>query len=682
MITLKNIKAFIKKSLVFKVLAFAVALVLILQVFPEKAKFKYEFRKGELWQHENLYAPFDFPLKKTEEQIKAEKQQITNQSTVYYKQDTTAFVSAKQKFEQKKYAYFKHLSDDKRELLLKKAEAFLAESYRNGVMLNQPAFSPSEIFIIKHNNQIVEVPAERVLYLQQLATAIKNYFDTAPYNEYHKNYYDLFFEILTPNLVIDQNFTQKALTQNLKEIVYTRGWVNKGKLIIAKGELVEGEKLNTLLSLKEEYETQTWSQNNYNWSLLGYYTLVAMVLLLMALYLKIYENKLYKSNLKLSVILLNMLSMILFVGLISRYFPDYIYIVPVGMMVLILKSFFDLRTVLFVYISTILITGFIVPNSFQFVFIQIVAAMAIILTPKGMHYRLSSFVSAGLITAAYLIIYIAFHTITEGTLKGLDISLLTLFILNGIGILFSQPFTYIYERTFGLVSDVSLLELSDTNTKLLRQLSEKAPGTFQHSMQVANLAEAAAAEIGANTLLVRVGALYHDIGKMENPIYFTENQKTSLNPHDQLTPEQSAKVIIKHVADGVELAHKNKLPKRIIDFIKTHHGRSLTYYFYRKALDLNPEGTKEEDFRYPGPIPFSKETAILMMADSVEAATKSLKNPTFEALNEFVDRIIKKQLDDNQFANSDISFKEIEAIKRIFKSKLTNIYHVRIEYPE
>ncbi len=168
---------------------------------------------------------------------------------------------------------------------------------------------------------------------------------------------------------------------------------------------------------------------------------------------------------------------------------------------------------------------------------------------------------------------------------------------------------------------------------------------------------------------------------MENPIYFTENQKTSLNPHDQLTPEQSAKVIIKHVSDGVELAHKNKLPKRIIDFIKTHHGRSLTYYFYRKALDQNPD-TKEEDFRYPGPIPFSKETAILMMADSVEAATKSLKNPTFEALNEFVDRIIKKQLDDNQFANSDISFKEIEVIKRVFKDKLTNIYHVRIEYPE
>ncbi len=678
---LHNIKLFAKQSVVFKGLAFAVALVLILQVFPEKAKFKYEFRKGELWQHENLYAPFDFPLKKTAEQIKAEEAQITEHSTVYYRQDTTAFTSALQKFQQKKNDYFSHIPAARKEVLLQKAETFLKDSYHKGIILKMPDNSPSEIAVIRHNNQIEELPTAQILSLQHLSANVKAYFHSSPYNEYAKNYCDLFFDVLTPNLMVDQNFTQKTLDQNLKEIVFTRGWVNKGKLIIAKGELVEGEKLNTLQSLKDEYETQTWNQNNYNWSLLGYYVLVAIVLAVMALYLKLYEKKIYKSNLKLVVVLLNMLCMILFVGIVVKHLPEYIYIVPVAMMVLILKSFFDLRTVFFVFICTILITGFIVPNSFQFVFIQIIAAMTIILTPKNVHYRLSSFISAALITGAYLIIYIAFHTITEGTLKGLDLSLLTLFILNGIGILFSQPFTYIYERTFGLVSDVSLLELSDTNSSLLRQLSEKAPGTFQHSMQVANLAEAAAAEIGANTLLVRVGALYHDIGKMQNPLYFIENQKTSLNPHDQLTPSQSAKVIIKHVADGIELARKHKLPERLIDFIRTHHGRSLTYYFYRKELDTNPNA-KEEDFRYPGPIPFSKETAILMMADSVEAATKSLKNPTYEALGEFVDRIIKKQLDDNQFANSDISFKEIEAIKRVFKSKLTNIYHVRIAYPE
>ena len=678
---LHNIKLFAKQSVVFKGLAFAVALVLILQVFPEKAKFKYEFRKGELWQHENLYAPFDFPLKKTAEQIKAEEAQITEHSTVYYRQDTTAFTSALQKFQQKKNDYFSHIPAARKEVLLQKAETFLKESYHKGIILKMPDNSPSEIAVIRHNNQIEELPTAQILSLQHLSASVKAYFHSSPYNEYAKNYCDLFFDVLTPNLTVDQNFTQKTLDQNLKEIVFTRGWVNKGKLIIAKGELVEGEKLNTLQSLKDEYETQTWNQNNYNWSLLGYYVLVAIVLAVMALYLKLYEKKIYKSNLKLVVVLLNMLCMILFVGIVVKHLPEYIYIVPVAMMVLILKSFFDLRTVFFVFICTILITGFIVPNSFQFVFIQIIAAMTIILTPKNVHYRLSSFISAALITGAYLIIYIAFHTITEGTLKGLDLSLLTLFILNGIGILFSQPFTYIYERTFGLVSDVSLLELSDTNSSLLRQLSEKAPGTFQHSMQVANLAEAAAAEIGANTLLVRVGALYHDIGKMQNPLYFIENQKTSLNPHDQLTPLQSAKVIIKHVADGIELARKHKLPERLIDFIRTHHGRSLTYYFYRKELDTNPNA-KEEDFRYPGPIPFSKETAILMMADSVEAATNSLKNPTYEALGEFVDRIIKKQLDDNQFANSDISFKEIEAIKKVFKSKLTNIYHVRIAYPE
>ena len=624
---LHNIKLFAKQSVVFKGLAFAVALVLILQVFPEKAKFKYEFRKGELWQHENLYAPFDFPLKKTAEQIKAEEAQITEHSTVYYRQDTTDFTSELQKFQQNKNDYFGHIPAARKEVLLQKAETFLKDSYHKGIILKMPDNSPSEIAVIRHNNQIEELPTAQILSLQHLSANVKAYFHSSPYNDYTTNYCDLFFDVLTPNLTVDQNFTQKTLEQNLKEIVFTRGWVNKGKLIIAKGELVEGEKLNTLQSLKDEYETQTWNQNNYNWSLLGYYVLVAIVLAVMALYLKLYEKKIYKSNLKLVVVLLNMLCMILFVGIVVKHLPEYIYIVPVAMMVLILKSFFDLRTVFFVFICTILITGFIVPNSFQFVFIQIIAAMTIILTPKNVHYRLSSFISAALITGAYLIIYIAFHTITEGTLKGLDLSLLTLFILNGIGILFSQPFTYIYERTFGLVSDVSLLELSDTNSSLLRQLSEKAPGTFQHSMQVANLAEAAAAEIGANTLLVRVGALYHDIGKMQNPLYFIENQKTSLNPHDQLTPSQSAKVIIKHVADGIELARKHKLPERLIDFIRTHHGRSLTYYFYRKELDTNPNA-KEEDFRYPGPIPFSKETAILMMADSVEAATKSLKNPT------------------------------------------------------
>lgn len=672
---------YVRKSLIFKFLAFLVAVVLIVQVFPKKAKFKYEFQKGKLWQHETFYAPFDFPLKKTADQIDAERESIRENSTVYYIKDTSVYQKVRNDFDAKKNAYFGHVTESQKQQLIEKGHDFLTKVYQTGVMLSTQNINQNEISLIKGNNEFYEVPANKIFNLKNLHSEIARYFAENPYDAYKKKYYDFFFEILQPDISIDQNFTQKTLDENLKEIVYTRGWVKKGQLIIAKGEMVEGERMNALESLQSEYEDNTWGKINYLWSSIGYYVLVGIVLLLLGLYLKIYEKNIYQNNIKISVILLNMLSSIAFVGIITQTLPQYIYIVPVAMMVLILKAFFDLRTVIFVFISTILILGFIVPNSFQFVFIQIVASLTIIIAPRDLHYRLNSFVSAALITGAYLVIYIAFHVITEGTVAGLDISLLTLFILNGIGVLFSQPFTYIYEKVFGLLSDVSLLELSDTNSKLLRELSEKAPGTFQHSMQVANLAEAAASEIGANALLVRVGALYHDIGKMLNPIYFIENQKTSVNPHDELTPLQSAKIITRHVADGIELARKSKLPQRIIDFIRTHHGTSLTYYFYRKELDKNPN-CQETDFRYPGPMPFSKETAILMMADSVEAATKSLKNPTYEMLDDFVEKIVKKQLDDNQFMNADITLKEIEDVKKVLKNKLTNVYHIRIEYPE
>jgi putative nucleotidyltransferase with HDIG domain len=258
-----------------------------------------------------------------------------------------------------------------------------------------------------------------------------------------------------------------------------------------------------------------------------------------------------------------------------------------------------------------------------------------------------------------------------------------LFAANGLLSFLSIILIYIYEKVFGLVSDVTLLELSNTNSKLLRELNEKAPGTFQHSMQVANLAEAAANEIGANSMLVRTGALYHDIGKMLNPMYFTENQSTAVNPHNDLSPKDSARIITNHVIKGVELAKKYNLPDRVIDFIRTHHGTSSTYYFYKKEQELNPDAKVDiKKFQYKGPIPFSKETAILMMCDAAEAASKSIKNPTAQSINDLIDKIIDKQIADNQFLNSDITFREIEVIKKIVKKKLMNIYHLRVEYPE
>ena len=300
---------------------------------------------------------------------------------------------------------------------------------------------------------------------------------------------------------------------------------------------------------------------------------------------------------------------------------------------------------------------------------------------QELYKRANLFISVGQITLIYIVSYFAFFVIHEGSIDTLNWETFLLFVLCGLATLFVQPLIYVYEKLFGLVSDVSLLELSDTNSKLLKELSDKAPGTFHHSLNVANLAEAAANEIGANTMLVRVGALYHDIGKMKNPTYFSENQLTGINAHDELSPKESAKIIINHVIDGIELAKKNNLPDRVIDFIRTHHGTSTVYYFYNKQVELNLD-FEANDFSYNGPKPFNKETAILMMCDSVEAASKSLKEPNSTKINDFVDAIISKQMDSDQFLNADITLKEIQKIKKVLKKKLNNMYHLRVEYPQ
>ena len=434
-------------------------------------------------------------------------------------------------------------------------------------------------------------------------------------------------------------------------------------------------------SLKSEYESELWAANNYYFILFGYSVLVALVLMMLLLFLKKYRKDIYDNNAKVTFIFFNILFMVFITTLVIKYNEAYVFVVPLCILPLILKTFFDARLGLFVHVLAVLILGFVVPNSFEYIFLQIITGIVTILTVSELYKRANLFISVGQITLIYIVGYFAFHIIHEGNLENIQWLVFGLFLLNGMITLFVQPLIYIYEKLFGLVSDVSLLELSDTNSKLLKELSNKAPGTFHHSLQVANLAEAAANEIGANAMLVRVGALYHDIGKMNNPTYFTENQITNVNPHDELEPIDSARIIIDHVIGGIELARKHNLPDRVIDFIRVHHGTTLVYYFYKKQQQLD-ENVNEQDFRYPGPIPFSKETAILMMADSIEAASKSLKNPTFLIIDEFVNKIIGGQMSANQFLNANITFKEIEAIKKVLKQKLTNIYHLRVEYPE
>jgi putative nucleotidyltransferase with HDIG domain len=374
--------------------------------------------------------------------------------------------------------------------------------------------------------------------------------------------------------------------------------------------------------------------------------------------------------------------MIFITTVILKFQPAYLYIVPLCILPLILKAFFDARLGLFTHVITVLLLGFIVPNSYEYMFLQIIAGIITILTVSELYKRVNLFISVAQITGVYIVAYFSFYIIHEGNVLELKWETFGLFILCGLAMLFAQPLIYIYEKIFGLVSDVSLLELSDTNSKLLKLLADKAPGTFHHSLNVANLAEAAANEIGANAMLTRVGALYHDIGKMKEPTYFIENQSNGINPHNELGPKESARIIIDHVLNGIEIAKKHNIPDRVIDFIRTHHGTSLVYYFYSLEKNNKEGEVNVKDFQYKGPKPFSKETSILMMCDSVEAASKSIKNPDYTKISNFVEQIIDKQKNEGQFLNADITFKEIEVIKKVLKQKLINMYHLRIEYPD
>ena len=672
-------KLYAKQNLLYKFLLAIIVMAVIVFLLPKENKFSYEFQAGKPWLHPSLYAPFDFTLKKTKEEIAKERQFVEDQSITYFFKDTTVIVSVKKNYYQKALSYFASVDSAQQEKLLQKGEEFLKKAYRNGAFYSSQEITDKEVSLVE-GNEVSVFSSTDFFFLNQLKESLYSFFKEKPFVEYIDTYYAIFSEVMLPNIFVNEYFTQKALDENLKKIVHSYGLIKKGQLIIEKGQLVTGDKLIMLTSLQKEY-TLNSSDNITIISLIGYILVVAMLVSMVLLYLYHFKGEMFANN---NIVTLIFVTILLFVGAVSwtaSVNVDYISALPICVFPLVMKAFFDLRLGMFLYIITLILIGFIVPNSFQYIYTNAIVAGTLLVDTKGLHYRINLFLVITYIVIAYIITYLCHLMIATGTLDNIHYPTIGLFILNGFLILFVQPLTYLYEKIFGLVSNVSLLELSDTHNKLLRELAEKAPGSFQHSLQVSNLAEASALAIGANAMLVRVGALYHDIGKMKNPLYFTENQKTSVNPHDELTPIESAKIIKNHVIDGIELARQNNIPDRIIDFIRTHHGSSLIYYFYKKQLDSG-EPFSEEDFRYSGPIPFSKETAILMMSDSVEAASKSLVNPDTEAISLLVENIIRKQIEEKQFLNADITFKDIEKIKKVLKEKLFNIYHLRIAYPK
>lgn len=681
-------KIYRNNTIIYKVILFLITTVAIVYLFPKGGQFKYDFNNGQLWKYDNLYATFDFAIQKTDEEIAVEKKQIEVNAKLYFKYDKNIVAQVNETFTSRIGSLKTNdsLTSNDIKTLKSTGKQIIDKVYKAGFLeeISEDRVSDkNEIVALKKDNEVEDVLFKSFLTSKDVLYIINSNIGDEPYNYNQKLLLNILASAIKPNISYNKELTEKIIENDINRISYTKGKVTAGELIILKGDIVEGRKLAILNSLKSESESKIWTDSNYNWIVFGYTILVSLALLMLLLFLHKYRVDTFENNNKVTFIFFNVFAIIFIQTLVIKYNSDYLYVVPLSILPIIIKAFFDARLGLFTHVLTVLLLGYIVPNSFEFIYLHIIAGIVTILTVSELYKRANLFISVAQITGIYMITYFAFSIIKEGNASQINWDYFVLFAMNGLLSFLSIILIYIYEKVFGLVSDVTLLELSNTNTKLLRELNEKAPGTFQHSMQVANLAEAAANEIGANSMLVRTGALYHDIGKMLNPMYFIENQATGVNPHNDLSPRDSSKIIIDHVIKGVELAKKNNLPDRIIDFIRTHHGTSSTYYFYKKEQELNPDDQIDiNKFKYKGPIPFSRETAILMMCDAAEAASKSIKNPTAQSINNLIDKIIDKQMSDNQFLNSDITFREIQIIKKVIKKKLMNIYHLRVEYPE
>jgi len=672
-----------KQNILYKSILILSSSLLILYLFPIGGQFKYEFQKGRAWQYPSYYAPFDFSILKSEQEVKADQEAALSSLKPYLRSDIKIKELVFTRYQDEFSRFFPSINNPMVfDSVYKFGESILKKIYENGVLPPNYIHQGNEEILLIQDNVEIPLNVKELFKSDSLFESLSKWFEESNYDAYFESFNDFFFELITPNVALDLVFYQNTVDQTLQNISLSRGVVASGELIIAEGEMVDESHFETLSSLRKEFSMLENDDQSSIWVLIGYSILIFLTFSLLLLFLYKYRFSIYENNRKLTFIFFNIVFVVFVTTVLIGYNTALIFATPLCILPLIIKAFFDARLGLFAHVLTVLLIGFIVPNSFEFVFLQIVAGIVTIQSIDQLYRRANLFISVGQIVLVYLIAYIAFTIIQEGTFLKIDVLTIGLFLLNGLLMLFVQPLIYIYEKLFGLVSDVSLLELSDTNSKLLKELSDQAPGTFHHSLQVANLAEAAANEIGANTLLVRVGALYHDIGKLKQPKYFSENQIASDSPHDSLTPKQSAKIIIDHVLDGILIAQKNKLPDRVIDFIRTHHGTSSVYYFYKKQLEFDPEGTNIEDFQYPGPRPFSKETAILMMADAVEAASKSLKAPDIGQLDLFIEKIISGKMEEGQFNASNITLAEIETVKKVLLRKLINVYQLRIEYPE
>jgi len=674
--------------------------------FPSNLDFDYQFEQGKRWEHADLKAPFDFPIQKTVEEIEQERAIILANIVPYYRWDKEVGLFQEQKFVDEFNRQLPYYTPSNPDVTIDSLAyidfglSVLTHIYNKRLITIKEGHKPQEgVFVFElldGNIDLGEYTSNDILtHVAAVQIVVDTLYSVEDELTESKFLLDILENILEqPNITFDSVYTDKSRQEAFNNVSPHRGMVKEGESIITRNRLIDSVAYSKIVSYKAKYNQEINQQKNGLLIYLGYLALTIALISIFAFFVQFYAPKVFFNLRHLSLILLMIAGYSYLAYLVNGIYILDLYVIPFCIIPIIILNFFTAELAFFTHIVIILLVSMLLSLDYHFILIQILVGMVTVVTKLKTRRLSDFFVSLFYIGIAYTAGFLSMEIIHAGTIfpivsasgtvveEGVRFYMLGWILFNVFLTLLSYPMIPLLEKFFGLTSDITLVELADLDNPLLKRLTLEAPGTLQHSLQVANLAEAATKAIGGNALLVKVAALYHDIGKVANPKYYIENQNEE-NPHEKLTNLESAKMIISHVTDGVKMAKKHRLPSVLIDFILTHHGTTRVEYFYRTYQKENPDiDVDPADFTYPGPKPSTKEQAIMMMADSLEAASKSLKSPTEEDINNLVENIIKYKITAGQLQDTNLTFRELEEIKVVFKKLLKSINHVRISYPD
>ena len=666
-------------DILIRVLLVIVTVAIVVWIMPHDNTNLFHVEQGKPWKYAELTAPFDFPIYKAESVVKHERDSIMKEYQPYYKYNVEIERQMVHKFTTDYADGIPNVPDDYISIISNRLHSL----YQQGIMESKEyetlrSDTTNMINIVNKKQatsvSILEVYSAKRAY-EQLFMDEKLIPMRAALQKCNLNNY------IIPNLTYDQERSETSRNELMASIPLASGLVQKGQKIVDRGEIVTDRTYRIIDSYVRENDRRNQDKTQNQISLIGQILYVSVLMICFTLYLSLYRKDYFENSRNAAMLYTFIVIFALLTALFVRNTFIHVYILPYAMVPIFIRIFMDSRTAFMTHTTMVLICANMLQHPFEFTVVELVAGLVAITSLRELSKRSQLFRTALIITLACVIVNLAFDWTKATALSQIDYSIYNYLIFNGIALLFAYPLLYLIEKTFGFTSDITLIELSNTNSPLLRRMSEIAPGTFNHSIQVANLAGEIANKIGAKAQLVRTGALYHDIGKLANPIYYTENQ-SGIDPHEMLTDIESAQIIISHVTEGLRMADKEGLPKVIRDFIATHHGLGKTKFFYIRYKNEHPDEPVDDLlFTYPGPNPFTREHACLMMADSVEAASRSLPDYTEQSIRGLVEKIIDTQVAEGYFRECPITFRDIQYAKTVLIEKLKTIYHTRISYP-